>query len=996
MSQNTQNQKQAPTHVRRGNEQALSSTSYRLFLAQPNERERKGVLWFFVNIFALNVYGSSGLGDRPTHELRFAAMILAVVFVFDWVVWSFLFAWLFHPRAGSLQDFMNIWTVLAAVFALLPTLAIFIYERQFLTADTSSELYRVIPAVMIRLVVLVTAAIITSQPFELMVFNGPIDRRIHEESVRVKAVSEYQRLLDLQKKAQMKDQADIKSAAKGTFEFEGFELAQQALGSLIQKRDDVERDMLKHKRQWSYARRNLRYWRSRLALEIDSDKREKAKRRLSYARTWLNKTQQKYEQFKIRFEQLDKRVSESRSSVSQAKEEVRNKQEQLGKEAKIEADMQGEELSGLKKWIKKINESPPGEMIKMVLDFSTKHELKAIQKRISETEKRLSRLRAKSLETSPSKQGYRILRRKIRSEDLELKQQKLRLARLKQRTEIVYRDQPYDFFQRLRVLNDIYYGRPARWPAISKSAQKNLAGLFGLQDVSEERRLAEAKQFQLSYWIVYVIAIVIPLLILAIKLLMNRELKEYYSSYYQAAKGNPQALAFIRAQHEVPIIRRSLEATQTPVRQGSFFASYAIFSGELEALPKQVIFFYGMLLLSEWFAWSLIINALLHFGKSSILTGWTIVALILGAIFSASSFLVERIFLKRRSEISFRAFIPFALLRLGLFSFSAWVGFHCALIYGLDKPIEQRLFQEEILKRAIELRRESEIDLYYLKSRQNREHTLFLMQRSSIIPTEVLIQPSQKRLLEFRTQYKQTLQELRQAKKERRWSWRRSLNVKAKSLAAQVETHRAAIEGHKKRYDLELKRWQTLLREQEIKQVRERLTLLSKQEQSESDLKRMWTKTLGKTAPRISRYVVPLELFDPHRYGLLERFRVVEDLLTKRPPHESAVMKHMKLELNKLYFEFFTAFSPVIERRSFEQMLGLVQFFAWLIYIWSLMILWLLLVEMWRYNLSSQPSEATDAYKSTPSTDYELEESPSIVFGSVGTLRASEFPPSKG
>jgi hypothetical protein len=97
-----------------------------------------------------------------------------------------------------------------------------------------------------------------------------------------------------------------------------------------------------------------------------------------------------------------------------------------------------------------------------------------------------------------------------------------------------FSDASYDFFGRLRVLNDLYAGRPPYW--VRDPHVNSLAGEYGLADppISE----TEVKAFRSAYWVTFGVATVMPLLLLALVVLLPRSLKDYYSAQKQLEAGN--------------------------------------------------------------------------------------------------------------------------------------------------------------------------------------------------------------------------------------------------------------------------------------------------------------------------------------------------------------------------------------------------------------------------------------------------------------------------
>jgi hypothetical protein len=101
-----------------------------------------------------------------------------------------------------------------------------------------------------------------------------------------------------------------------------------------------------------------------------------------------------------------------------------------------------------------------------------------------------------------------------------------------------FRDREYDFFQRQSVIDDLYYGRPPRWKDASESDKIEIIKNFGFGESQEEsqRRVIEAHTFAKSYWAVFLVAFILPLLVLAYKLLFPKDLSNYYSREMQSGK----------------------------------------------------------------------------------------------------------------------------------------------------------------------------------------------------------------------------------------------------------------------------------------------------------------------------------------------------------------------------------------------------------------------------------------------------------------------------
>jgi hypothetical protein len=116
-------------------------------------------------------------------ELGRAALLLSVVAVFDYTAWVLLLRQMVATSVGLF------WVPF--LFAALLTTATIIFEFRILTMRSTSN-----PLIYLARIFLISvAAAATSQPVELLMFGGAIDRRVHEESVVRFALDVHQRLL---------------------------------------------------------------------------------------------------------------------------------------------------------------------------------------------------------------------------------------------------------------------------------------------------------------------------------------------------------------------------------------------------------------------------------------------------------------------------------------------------------------------------------------------------------------------------------------------------------------------------------------------------------------------------------------------------------------------------------------------------------------------------------------------------------------------------------
>jgi hypothetical protein len=433
----------------------------RIFIGPYRVYELDGVLGYLARKFGLDTHGNTLLTRRAAIAMKFIAVLLVVNFLFDMGAWTLL---LNAVLGSGLLDW-GFHSLFAVGAALLISIAIFIYEQQFMTTDTSAERKRWLPAMALRLFVVFGAAVVTSQPVELIFFNGPIARRIHEESVRMEAIARLK---------QFEDSRKLQTGAGETYEGKEVEKAKLKLEAAEIRLGEIEASLRATESSLSAARDRV----GRLQAQLN---RTPLERRASVLRS----------------------LEGARASVSRLEGQAASLRQ--------ERDTQNATVTSLK-------ENLPG----------IEKPLKDLLASARDDEKRLDDWMALVRTSNP---GGKIT---------------------ESAGDWTYQDQSYDFFQQLRVLSDLTNGRPPRWPSEASQAYiETLATNFKFKGLSEKEqqedavnRMIDAEFFNKSYWAVFVIALVIPTLMIAFKLLQPRELREYYSSRKQMESGNYGVIRF--------------------------------------------------------------------------------------------------------------------------------------------------------------------------------------------------------------------------------------------------------------------------------------------------------------------------------------------------------------------------------------------------------------------------------------------------------------------
>jgi hypothetical protein len=164
----------------------------------------------------LHLYSNVLLTKKVRTEMNFAAGLLLLVSLFEWLLWTLLFNGIYSSDIYNL----GFTTILAALTAIFFGFAVFWFERQMLTSGKRGRKTRV--AMACRFAYICIAALITSQTFELMLFHKPIYERAREEAIREAAAKHYREVLDAKADA---DQASTLVQITADFETKNLEAA---------------------------------------------------------------------------------------------------------------------------------------------------------------------------------------------------------------------------------------------------------------------------------------------------------------------------------------------------------------------------------------------------------------------------------------------------------------------------------------------------------------------------------------------------------------------------------------------------------------------------------------------------------------------------------------------------------------------------------------------------------------------------------------------------
>ena len=465
-----------------------------IYLA-PQKTKRRS--WQLHNLFSLDVYGNEGLTRRALVDMRFAAILLLFVYIFESFAWFTLINSIIHK--GNLE--LSQLSILAAVVASIFASVVWLYERQFLTADFSGPRNTLLLAVAVRLSIIIGSAVVTAQPVEVLIFDGPITERLHQENIIQEAVSRYEQLNEARRKLDEKEQKSTRQV------------------SIVysDRKDAIQSRRIENQKQLSSLAVDITSSESRIkviGLSLPRlDRQIKAKEREVNALDAqpLEEGEQNVELEKLKTDL--KRLKSRRWRLKRERNTLSAQMEKLKKDRALAAELvdnTDKELDSVYSDLAGVEEKQRKELEDLALRY---------KRWIGQ------------LQNSDSRAG-------IINEDLDDS-----LQTKYSWTPFKFNPKPKGFFARLRIIKDLCSDTLPEWPKLSKKKIQLIADEYGLEDPTAADVIkGSGAFFARSYWAVFFISMIIPFLALAFKLAMSTDLKNYYSSEYQASIGNPEAI----------------------------------------------------------------------------------------------------------------------------------------------------------------------------------------------------------------------------------------------------------------------------------------------------------------------------------------------------------------------------------------------------------------------------------------------------------------------
>lgn len=469
-----------------------------VFLAPPpSDILRRLPLGSLAHHFGLDTWGGSLLSRRSALALRNTAIVLVVVFAFDLATWSLFFNSVLHPTKDVLH--LSSLSAVAFLFAILIATATVIYERDFFVHDTDESFWRWGWALLIRLFVVMIAALATAVSIDLLWFRGPILDRVHHESALSETTALYRSLLEVQAERKVAEDASLAADKRARTEVEGdaTRRAEESADKELRRRTSYERQLSS-----ALSRRS----------------------RLSTEPTATANTISRLESKPIRTPAEERDLRDARNRQVTHPDRV----------AAVEAEITS--LTGLVGAVNVIG-SETNVQAALARVAARRKELSDAAEKAKEAailqESNLKKFVSKIRGSDPGAPVYEF------GESPATNRQRGVAGR-------VYVDRHYHFFEQLRVLVDLMTAEPPKWRGATPEERAKLTADFGIDypNTDEEKRRAtrEAAYFRRAVYGTTGVAILIPMLVLAMKIVAPPELRQYYSSRRQSIALQPDAM----------------------------------------------------------------------------------------------------------------------------------------------------------------------------------------------------------------------------------------------------------------------------------------------------------------------------------------------------------------------------------------------------------------------------------------------------------------------
>jgi len=520
--------------TQRTNSQAPTSVSPPVILKNNRPDDIQTFSEHIAKFMGLLPFGTTYLSRQARYPLRKAAWLLVLIFVFDMIAWSILFNLILHRG-----QFMMSWLFAGAVFlALLLSTATLIFEINIFTSDLDLRKPKALVSVVPRVLIILASAMITAQPLHILFFDGPISQRAQQEqAIKHASMITKEALGKIEKnKKYIEFEHKIYAASIPTCSTNACKLAQEDReredkeisqiqreiseikkehAILLLKKKNLEVEKQTESNELGRSKRYIYSYNKKIKNELDSGEIKNLEKKRGY---WRNK--QKGHEKKIK--ELEEQIPELDALIAVKTSELHSKEGEIKHHEEVRAEY---------------NEAYKVAAIAFEKEWEEKQQVKG------------GKANKMGKEMLADEALYRDFLMRILTERLSMGDTYPSDPSTESNPLRVFNFQPLDFFERLRVWEDLRHGRSAKWPeGLTEEEMKYIFENFKLQplptEYEAERLTAEASSHSFNHYAVLFLGLFLPMLVLLFKLLLPEALKRYYSYDFQAYRGHPEALKF--------------------------------------------------------------------------------------------------------------------------------------------------------------------------------------------------------------------------------------------------------------------------------------------------------------------------------------------------------------------------------------------------------------------------------------------------------------------
>jgi hypothetical protein len=511
----------------------------------------KNLLDKLINVIGLNTYGDYYLSDNARIDMRAAAILMFVIFTFDLLAWTMLFNLIFNR--GNME--LSLISILAFMLAIFLSVVTIIFERNIFVADTTEGKSSWF-AMGCRVVIVLFSAFVTAQPIHMLIFETPIMERHQEEQIIAYAVSTTTKINE--------QEYILKKLEKklGGIKADDPELAKKRVMENLQVQDYADRINKANEKLKKYEenKRVAFGGTAEIGSEIELIKKSISNFRYQkkvWKRKAKNTNMDKYD-LKKKLNYYDRKISKAKGKISKLSIQKGAQKNNVDFEEKeIEALKAERDISQAKKdaLVVKLlaNERKKISELNSLQGQETKLKREEINHEIDAQRRFISKLRGTAVEPGES------MVMNVPTKEVKINDQMFTVGK---DLSLSFRFDKIGFSKQYRIFHDLEEGKEPRWPTLQMEQVEIdiLKKQFKLQrtpDQNDKNSLAaqlwaidkqklkdEGKLLKNQSFLAYFVGIFVPLMVLLFKFFIPGELKQYYSSEYQANRGHPEALKY--------------------------------------------------------------------------------------------------------------------------------------------------------------------------------------------------------------------------------------------------------------------------------------------------------------------------------------------------------------------------------------------------------------------------------------------------------------------